>query len=246
MHGAVAGAHVDAADRMADGLFHACKRVLDSFNVREGVHGDVHCDHDEVALAVAASTQLAHVFVLTGEITVIEFKCADVSTGVMKRFCYESQIPAGACGEIASVDLLVKEKLIFAILLYIIERLVSFGIALFKGIALGAHAQSGREGSAVHLYIIRCELTESGKELTHLPGNLLPADLRHKEQKFVSTQSTGNGGLRIICEQPAEQPQCAVSGLVSVEVIDLFQIVHIDKNEVAAVFLHEFCREPFT
>ena len=232
MHGAVAGAHVDATYRMADGLFHARKRVLDGLNVREGVHGDVHCDHDEVAATAAACTQLEHVFVLTGEITVIEVKCADVR--------------AGAGGEIASVDLLVKEKLIFAILLYIIERLVGFGIALFKGIALGAHAQSGREGSAVHLHIVRCELTESGKELTHLPGNLLPADLRYKEQKFVSAQSTGNGGLVIICEQPAEQLQCAVSGLMSVEVIDLFQVVHIDENEVAAVFLHEFCHKPFT
>lgn len=90
-----------------------------------------------------------------GEIAVIEVKCAEVSAGVVKRFCYESQIPAGAGGEIASVDLLVKEKLIFAILLYIIECLVGFGIALFKGSALGAHAQSGREGSAVHLHIVR-------------------------------------------------------------------------------------------
>lgn len=84
MHGAVAGAHVDAADRMADGLFHACKRVLDGLDVREGVHGDVHCDHDEVAATVAACTQLAHVFVLTGEIAVIEIKCAEVSAGVVK------------------------------------------------------------------------------------------------------------------------------------------------------------------
>ena len=246
MHGAVAGAHVDAAYRMADGLFHARKRVLDGLDVREGVHGDVHCDHDEVAATVAACAQLAHVFVLTGEIAVIEVKCAEVSAGVVKRFCYESQIHAGAGGEIASVDLLVKEKLIFAILLYIIERLVGFRIALFKGIALGAHAQSGREGSAVHLYIVRCELTESGKELTHLPGNLIPADLRYKEQKFVSAQAAGNGGLVIICKQSAEQLQCAVSGFVSVEVIDLFQVVHIDENKIAAVLLHEFCRESFT
>ncbi len=84
MHGAVAGAHVDATYRMADGLFHARKRVLDGLDVREGVHGDVHCDHDEVAATVAACAQLAHVFVLTGEIAVIEVKCAEISAGVVK------------------------------------------------------------------------------------------------------------------------------------------------------------------
>lgn len=97
LHGAVAGADVNAADGLADGLFHLGKSLLDFLNVRKGVGGGFHGDHYQVAAAVAPDNQLVHVFVLAGKIPVVKIQGTCVASALAQGICNLVKILCNAC-----------------------------------------------------------------------------------------------------------------------------------------------------
>ncbi len=168
LHGAVAGADVNAADGLADGLFHLGKSLLDFLNMRKGVGSGFHGDHYQVAAAVASDDELAHVFVLTGKIPVVKIQGTCVASALSQGICNLVKIPCNACrvrGLVA--DLLVEGKLVFPILLHVVERFICLGAAVCEGVPAGAQAKSSRKGSIADFCICLCDSLELPKKLCH-------------------------------------------------------------------------------
>lgn len=96
-----------------------------------------------VTSALAACDKLAHVFILACEIPVIQIKSTYIDAAFLKGLCHKLQILSGTgCRKSAAVDLLVEKELVFAVLFYVIQSFICFGIAVLKGIIGTAQTQA--------------------------------------------------------------------------------------------------------
>ena len=144
LHGAVSGTDIHTADFLADGLFHTFQSMFNRFDIWNRADGGFHCDHDEIAMALASNAELAHVFVLTGEIPVIQVHGTNVGAAFPERLGHKLQVFADTGGkEFFAVNLLVEEELILAVLFDVVECFISFLVTSFKVVAGGTHANSG-------------------------------------------------------------------------------------------------------
>lgn len=143
LQGTVACTDIHTADILPDGLFHILQSLLNGFDIRNCIHKCLDGDHRQITSALAACDKLTHVFILSCEIPVIQIKSTYIDAAFLKGLCHKRQILSGTgCRKSAAVDLLVEKELVFAVLFYVIQSFICFGIAVLKGIIGAAQTQA--------------------------------------------------------------------------------------------------------
>ena len=107
--------------------------LLNGVDIRNCIHKCLDGDHRQITSALAACDKLTHVFILACEIPVIQIKSTYIDAAFLKGLCHKRQILSGTgCRKSATVDLLVEKELVFAVLFYVIQSFICFGIAVLK------------------------------------------------------------------------------------------------------------------
>ena len=99
---------------------------------------------------------MIHVFINFCKFTVIQIQRTGVIAALPQCFCNHCQIFSGSMIRIFLLfHLLIEEEITFAILFYIIQCLISLGVALLKRCSLCRFTNSGRNRSMANLHILR-------------------------------------------------------------------------------------------
>ena len=84
------------------------------------------------------------------------------------------------------------------------------------------------------------------KKILNKCCHLFPVCFRNEEQELITTETAYDRIRRDFGKKRTENFQCSVTCFMSMDIIDLFQIVHIYEDEASAILLHELCSELFT
>ena len=121
LHGTVTGTAIHTANLLADSLFYTFQSLFNGFYIRNRVDSCFHGDHHKITMTLAANTELTHILILTGKVTVIQIHGTDVGAAFPQGFGYELKVFASTGGKkFFTVNLLIEEELIFTVLFDII------------------------------------------------------------------------------------------------------------------------------
>ena len=113
-------------------------------------------------------SKLVDVLINLRKFTVIKIKCSGIVSAVAKYFCHKGKIFCYAGNrEYGIAHLLIEKEVVFSVLLDIIECFICFGRTFVKGISLGTHAKSGRNGCNTDLKIFFLLRIKAGKQSFH-------------------------------------------------------------------------------
>ena len=192
-------------------------------------------------------SKLVDVLINLRKFTVIKIKCSGIVSAVAKYFCHKGKILCHAGNrEYGIAHLLIEKEVVFSVLLDIIECFICFGRTLVKGISLGTHAKSGRNGCNTDLKIFFLLRIKAGKQSFHKLGYFIFTGIRYKKKEFIATKPAANRISDMLGEESSKCFQCTVSGFMTVDIIYLFQIIHIHKDQTAIVLLHQLCNHFLT
>ena len=246
LQGTVACTDIHTADILPDGLFHILQSLLNGFDIRNCIHKCLDGDHRQITSALAACDKLAHVFILACEIPVIQIKSTYIDTAFLKGICHKLQILSGTgCRKSAAVDLLVEKELVFAVLFYVIQSFICFGIAVLKGIIGAAQTQACGQCGKPEFRIIGSDVVKFLEQIVHLQRQGIRICVRKEHQEFISAKSAGNSLICPFLKQLSKTFQCTVAGFVAIDVVDLFQVVHIKEYQTSIMCLHKFRGKTF-
>ena len=141
---------------------------------------------------------------------------------------------------------MIKAELIFSILFHIIQCFICIQIAGFKCITRAGHTHSCGKRCTADFRICFLVFPESLKKHRYLICHLFFIHILKKQYDLISTKPPPHMTAGNICNQISQKLQCPVSGLMAKEIIDFFQIIHIQENQTSGMILHQLGNHHFS
>ena len=83
------------------------------------------------------------------------------------------------------------------------------------------------------------------EQIVHLQRQGIRICVRKEHQEFIASKSAGNSLICPFLKQLSKTFQRTVAGFVAIDVVDLFQVIHIKEYQTSIMRLHKFCGKTF-